>query len=252
MKKIWYSIFDRSHYFGSEPNFYDTSLLEFTNLVESNYDVIKLEFERYLDLKNLESYFNTTMVEEFGSWKTISLKWWNIQIYENHHFFPETLKIFNTIPGFVSLSFNLLESKGHIKPHYGDTNAIYRCHLGLNIPDVIPNCGFRVENEWRSWEEGKLLIFVDAKNHEAINYSSAPRYIMLFDIIREDYLKKERKICATVMSGLFMQKRAEKLKFLYHSPFWIQKFFGYILIPFAFVAIPLRNLVYKLKKKVKR
>lgn len=188
------------------------------------------------------------MVNKHGTWKTISLKWWNIHLYENHRYFPKTIEIFEQIPGFVSLSFNLLEAGGHIVPHNGDTNAIYRCHLGIKIPDTIPNCGFRVEDEWRSWEEGKLLVFVDALNHEAINISDSPRFIMLFDIIREEYLHKTKRICATVMTSLFMQKRAEKFILAYKSPIKLQIFIAKVLIPFAYIAIPIRNLLYKYKK----
>lgn len=248
MKKIWYSLFDRNLYVGNEPNFYDTSKLSFTKLIESNYSDIKHEFSNFLKEKNLESYFNSTMVKTYGTWKTISLKWWNIQLYENHKYFPKTLKVFNQIPGFVSLSFNLLEPEGHIVPHNGDTNAIYRCHLGIKIPESIPKCGFRVEDEWRSWEEGKLLIFVDAKNHEAINLSDSPRFIMLFDIIKEEYLPKKKRICATVMTSLFMQKRAERFKIAYRSPLKLQIIIAKILIPFAYIAIPIRNLVFRYKK----
>jgi aspartyl/asparaginyl beta-hydroxylase (cupin superfamily) len=248
MKKNWYSLFDRNLYIVIEPNFYDTSKLGFTELIESNFEVIKLEFTNFLAKKNLESYFNTTMVNKHGTWKTISLKWWNIQLYENHKYFPKTLAIFEQIPGFVSLSFNLLEAGGHIVPHNGDTNAIYRCHLGIKIPDTIPNCGFRVEDEWRSWEEGKLLVFVDALNHEAINFSNSPRFIMLFDIVREEYLYKKKRICATVMTSLFMQKRAEKFKLAYRLPIKLQVIIAKILIPFAYMAIPIRNLIYRYKK----
>lgn len=49
MKKIWYSLFDRNLYIGNEPNFYDTSKLNFTKLIESNFEVIQLEFTNFLE-----------------------------------------------------------------------------------------------------------------------------------------------------------------------------------------------------------
>lgn len=246
MKKLWFSLYDRNAYISDEPSFQKKNELNFTQFFESNYLVIKKELEVYLKNNNLQSYFNSSMVEENDTWKTISLKWWGINFYENAKHFPETLKIINSVDDLVSVSFNKLEPNGKIKPHCGDTNGIFRCHLGLEIPDVIPNCGFRVKEEWRSWEEGKLLVFIDALNHEAINLSNKHRFILLFDVIRPEFSHRKRYICATVISSLFIQKRAEGLKFLYKSPLWAQKLIGFLLMPFAFVAIRVRNFVFKI------
>lgn len=243
--QLWYSLFDRNDYKGSEPDFFDPANYSFSEIIRSNYPVIEQELSNYLKSHQLQSYFNETMVASKNSWKTISLKTWNIELYENHQFFPKTLQIINSIPGLVSASFNLLEPKGHIVPHCGDTNGIFRCHLGLSIPAKIPLCGFRVKDEWRSWKEGELLVFTDANNHEAINLSDNNRYIFLFDIVREEFMKKKHTICATVITSLFMQKLAEKYNVLYKLPFFIQKIIARLLIPTAYIAIPIRNLLYK-------
>ena len=248
MKNIWYSIFDKSEYKGNEPNFFNPDDCHFSKIILDNFTDINKELEKYLETYQLESYFNSTMVAKANSWKTISLKTWDVEIYEHHKYFPKTLQVINSIPGLVSASFNLLEPGGHIIPHCGDTNGIFRCHLGLSIPDKIPVCGFRVNNEWRSWEAGKLLIFIDANNHEAINNTNENRFIFLFDIVRDEYLEKKRLVCSTVLTGLFLQKMAETIKFLYKAPFWLQKISAKFLIPFAYMAIPIRNLIYRLKK----
>lgn len=245
MPKLWYSLFDRKDYKGSEPAFFDSNLYAFSKIIKTNYPAIEQELFEYLKSHQLQSYFNETMVASKNTWKTISLKTWNIELYENHKFFPKTLCAINSIPGLVSASFNLLEPKGHIVPHCGDTNGIFRCHLGLSIPAEIPQCGFRVKEEWRSWKKGELLIFTDANNHEAINLSDNNRYIFLFDIVREEFIEKKQIICATVITSLFMQKLAEKYNVLYKLPFIIQKIIARLLIPAAYIAIPIRNLLYK-------
>ncbi len=249
MKNIWFSIFDKSEYKGNEPNFFNPDDYHFSKIISDNYHVINEELGKYLKNHELESYFNTTMVSKVNSWKTISLKTWNVEIYEHHKYFSETLQVIKSIPGLVSASFNLLEPHGHIIPHCGDTNAIFRCHLGLSIPDKMPACGFRVKDEWRSWETGKLLIFVDANNHEAINNTEKNRFIFLFDVVRDEYLEKKHLVCSIVLTGLFLQKMAELFKLLYKAPMWLQKLAATILIPFAYVAIPVRNFLYKLKNK---
>jgi hypothetical protein len=248
MKNIWFSVFDKTDYKGNEPNFFNPDDYHFSKIIKDNFETINQELKKYLEAHALESYFNTTMVAEVNTWKTISLKWWDVEIYENHKFFPKTLQVINSIPGLVSASFNLLEPKGHIIPHCGDTNAIFRCHLGLSIPGKIPDCGFRVHDEWRSWEQGNLLVFVDANNHEALNNTNENRFIFLFDVVREEYLGNKRTICSTVLAGLFLQKLAESIKILYKSPVWLQKLAAKILIPFAYVTVPIRNILYIFKR----
>ena len=161
--------------------------------------------------------------------------------------FPETLKLIKSIPGLVSASYTQLEPMSSIKAHCGDTDAIFRCHLGLRIPGKMPECGFRVGNEWRSWQEGKLLIFVDANNHEAINNTPQSRFIFLFDIIRDEYVGKKRLICSTVLTGLFVQKLTGHIKILSKLPFWVQKITVKIFIPVIYLAIPVRNFIYKIR-----
>jgi len=245
--KLWFSIFNKENYKGSEPFFLNPNDYGFSKVICDNFSVINEELISYLKQNELQNYFNTTMVAKENTWKTISLKTWNVEIYENHTCFPKTLQLIKSIPGLVSASFNLLQPNGHIVPHCGDTNGIFRCHLGLNVPDEIPACGFRVGNEWRSWKNGKLLVFVDAHNHEAINNTNQNRYIFLFDIVREEVLAKKKFICATVLTSLFLQNWAEKINVLYKAPMWIQKLAAKTLIPFAFIAIPARNFIYKFK-----
>lgn len=249
MGKLWFSLYDRKDYTGTEPAFYDPAQQDFSEAIRRAYPVIRRELEEYLKEHHLRSYFNTTMVQQLDTWKTISLKSWTIDLYENYRYFPETAKIIQPINGLVSASFNLLKAGASIKPHCGDTNGIFRCHLGLSIPAGLPACGFRVKEEWRAWEEGELLVFVDANRHEAVNNSSQDRFIFLFDVIRPEYRSRKHYISSTVIASLFLQKRAEAFVLLYKSPLWLQAVAGFMLVPFAFIAIRCRNGLYWLFKK---
>lgn len=246
MSKLWFSLYDRNNYTGSELAFYDPTVLSFTKLVEDNAHVIREELENYLKDNQLQSYFNTTMVEQKHSWKTISLRWWSIKFYKNQQSFPKTTGIIKSIDGLVSASFNMLQAGGKIRPHCGDTNGIYRVHLGLDIPATLPDCGFRVKDEWRNWEEGKVLVFVDANNHEAINLSTKNRFIFSFDVIRPEFSSQKNHICSLVMTSLFLQNRAETFGFLHKTPLWFQQRIGFMLAPLAYIAIRVRNLVFGL------
>ncbi|MCX7728048.1 MAG: aspartyl/asparaginyl beta-hydroxylase domain-containing protein, partial [Bacteroidia bacterium] len=214
--KLWFSILSKdARYISDEPNFILPETLEWTKNSEYVASIIKEELEDYLKNNDLQSYFNTTMSDDVRKWKTISLKWWGLEFYSRQRHFPKTTQFINSIPNLISASFNLLEANSSIYPHCGDTNGIYRCHLGLIIPAGLPECGFRVENEKREWKEGQWLIFIDAKEHEAWNKSEKNRFILLIDIIRPDYIKYKSQIVLISLTGLFLQRMAEVFKILY-------------------------------------
>jgi aspartyl/asparaginyl beta-hydroxylase (cupin superfamily) len=183
------------------------------------------------------------MVNTNAIWKTISLRWWTIQFFKNQKAFPKTMDLVSKYPEIISLSFNQLEANGEILPHCGDTNAIYRCHLGIKIPDYLPKPGLRVREEIKSWEEGKWLIFMDAYNPEAFNFCDKKRIIMVIDIMRPEIQMRRRKIISTVLTSLFLQKRAQKFTFIYELPQWAIRIIAIPLIPIAYLSVKCINFL---------
>lgn len=96
-----------------------------------------------------------------------------------------------------TIMFSLLRAGARITPHNGVQNTRLICHLPLIVP---PGCGFRVGNEVRQWEEGRLLIFDDTIEHEAWNESSEDRVILIFDIWRPELNDKERREIAALFT----------------------------------------------------
>jgi aspartyl/asparaginyl beta-hydroxylase (cupin superfamily) len=238
MQKTWYSLYDFSFdYKGSEPPFADPSRFDWAKDMQQHAETIREELQSYLQKKNLDSYFNSSMVSKKDSWKTIALKTWSIELYKNQKNFPRTTELIHRYPQIVSASFNLLEPKSRIVPHCGDTNAIYRCHLGLDIPAELPACGFRVKGEERSWKNNEWLIFMDAYVHEAWNDTDRERYIFLIDVMRDEFREQSKRVCSTVLTSLFLQKRAEKYKILLQAKPFFAKLAGKMLRPFAQMAI---------------
>jgi hypothetical protein len=94
--------------------------------------------------------------------------------------------------------FSLLRAGARIAPHTGTHNTRLVCHLPLIVP---PNCRFRVGNEVREWEEGKLLIFDDTIEHEAWNDSDQDRMLLIFDIWRPELSDQERREIDALFSG---------------------------------------------------
>lgn len=242
MPQLWFSVYDFSFsYKDTEPAFIDSKQFDWANELETNAEIIKAELQKYIRDKEFVPYFNTPMVGGKNSWKTISLKWWDIEVFKNQNYFPSTTALINKYPQIVSASFNLLESDSKINAHYGDTNAIYRCHLGLIIPDGLPNCGFRVKEESRPWENNKWLVFLDANNHEAWNNTSENRYILSIDVMREEFIKKRTFICSTVFTSLFLQKRAKKYHITFETKPLFVKVLAKVLRPFIQIGMFLSN-----------
>ena len=94
--------------------------------------------------------------------------------------------------------FSLLRPGARITPHTGVHNARLICHLPLIVP---PGCGFRVGNEIREWEEGKLIIFDDTIEHEAWNEGTADRVVLIFDVWRPELSDQERREVAALFAG---------------------------------------------------
>jgi aspartyl/asparaginyl beta-hydroxylase (cupin superfamily) len=242
MNKLWFSLFDFSFdYKGNEPSFIEAASLSWTKEFQDNFLAIDKELHNYLKNNNLESYFNTSMVNNQEVWKTFSLISWDIEFFKRKKEFPVLMSIVAKYPEILSVSFNQLEENGKIQPHCGDTNGIYRCHFGIEIPDELPNCGFRVRDEFRSWKKGEWLIFMDAYNHEAFNLSQKKRIILVIDVLRDEFKNKRNTIVSTVRTSLFLQKRVNYEKYLMNKPKLVY-FTTLMLRPFAFLGIKLVNL----------
>jgi hypothetical protein len=97
-----------------------------------------------------------------------------------------------------TIMFSLLRAGARIAPHSGVHNVRLTCHLPLVVP---PGCAFRVGNEVRAWEEGKLLIFDDTIEHEAWNDSNEDRIVLIFDIWRPEISAQERREIGALFAG---------------------------------------------------
>jgi aspartyl/asparaginyl beta-hydroxylase (cupin superfamily) len=96
-----------------------------------------------------------------------------------------------------TMMFSLLRPNTRIPAHSGVHNTRLTCHLPLIVP---PGCGFRVGNEVREWQEGKLLVFDDTIEHEAWNESGEDRVVLIFDIARPELSERERAEVAALFS----------------------------------------------------
>ena len=139
-----------------------------------------------------------------------SAEWSTLFLAENGALFDETIARcpqtweavqaapMPRITNSPTVMFSLLKPGARITPHTGMYNTRLICHLPLVVP---PGCGFRVGNEVRQWEVGKLLIFDDTIEHEAWNDGSEDRVVLIFDIWRPELSEQERWEVEQLFSG---------------------------------------------------
>jgi hypothetical protein len=248
--KLWFSLYTRKEYESTEPPFVYVNYMKGVSELEQHYEIILKELEQYLEKNNLTNHFNNMMVEKPKTWKVQGLGAWGRKNYSKQIYFPKTMTLLSAIPNVTNISFNLLEPQSKIKPHQGDTNAIIRCHLGLKIPANPPICQLKVKGEIKGWQPGKIIAFNDAYTHEACNLSNEPRIILLFDILKPQFIKQKSKICATVCSSMFVQKIGNIWPGIYNIN---REIFKPILFPcvlFMQIKIPVVN-TYKYVRYIK-
>ena len=88
---------------------------------------------------------------------------------------PETWRILQKIPGLKAAMFSIFEPGKHLKAHRGPYNGVLRLHLGLKVPPERDKIAIRVLDRICHWDEGKVLLFDDAYEHEAWNHSGETR-----------------------------------------------------------------------------
>lgn len=208
--------FDRA-----QPFFYRTGDFPWVAEVESQWEVIRDELMASLseDSAALIPYVNREMTSRPGNWKTLGLMFWSVPSAENRRRFPRTWDIVSRVPHVTAASLNMLEGDTTIKPHVGNTDAIIRCHMGLVVPAPAPKCGFRVGDETRSWEEGKFLMFCDAHEHTAWNNTDSRRYILVIDVMRQEFVPLAASVSSRVLASIYHEAA-------YQRSAWLRRWLG--------------------------
>jgi len=195
--------------------FFDRSALRWLDAVEAATDDIRLEF---LDILRTEvgftpylNYPDDVPHHQFAELNN-SPQWSAFHIYEKGELVaanatkcPVTIQALFACPQpdqagrTPTAMFSLLQPHTHIPPHTGVTNARLVTHLPLIIP---PDCGFRVGNDTRAWEEGKAWVFDDTIEHEAWNRSDRLRVVLIFDIWHPGLTPPERAMISAMAEAM--------------------------------------------------
>ncbi|MDQ3047169.1 MAG: aspartyl/asparaginyl beta-hydroxylase domain-containing protein [Bacteroidota bacterium] len=216
--RSWYSY--KGGEYEEKPYFHTSETVIWAKKLEENFSAIKEELENLMRTKgaSLDPYFNHNLVDLKKSWKVGEFYFWGKRNDELCSLVPTLDRILTSIPGFMTAGISVLEPQTDIKGHYGDTNTTLRGHLGLKIPAPYPTCGIQAGKEERGWEEGKVLLFCDANYHRAWNHSDSVRYVLIVDVIKEEFKDQKKDICANVLSLIALQKLEYKYLFVVKLP----------------------------------
>jgi aspartyl/asparaginyl beta-hydroxylase (cupin superfamily) len=176
--------------------FFERSHFPFLDTLEAKTDVIRAELEAALgsDREQFKPYIAYQPGDPVAQWSELnhSDRWSAYHLWRNGRPVtknlercPETARALEAIAladidGLCpNVFFSALQPHTHIPPHNGESNARLIAHLPLIVPQ---GCRFRVGFEQREWEVGKVMIFDDTLEHEAVNDSDALRVVLIFDL----------------------------------------------------------------------
>jgi len=202
-------------YFHDEKDFPELQILK-DNWKEIRDEIILVE-ENQGKLKGHKTY-NTPPINENKNWSNFYLDNFLWSSHKNKKLFPFTNSLIEKIPNCTLAAISILSPGGTVKPHYGDTDGIVRCHLGLIIPNSFPTCGIRVGTEEKGWQAGEIIVFTEAHLHEVWNESNKRRYILIVDIIPSYVDSTLYSLCSKTLGALSYIYFERKLTFLKKLP----------------------------------
>src|SRR5690606_3829467 len=165
------------------PPVHDNATFPWAAEIEREWKLIREELDRVLTRKDELPGFHE-IVREVSSistdrdWKSFVFCGYGSVSEDAVRACPETWRILQKIPNMKAAMFSIFEPGKHLKPHRGPYNGVLRLHLGLKVPAEREKVAIRVVDQVCHWEEGKVLIFDDAYEHEAWNHSGETRVVL--------------------------------------------------------------------------
>lgn len=151
-------------------------------ILEENAEGILEELRNLLPKENFIPWYHQQIYD--GGWEVYGIYDFGREpIEEGVTECPFTASVVEKIPGMHAAGFSMLKPGCEVKPHKGFTDDVYRCHLGLIIPEG--DCALQVEETIYRWEVGKAFIFNDRLLHSAWNRTEEQRYILIVDFYKD-------------------------------------------------------------------
>jgi ornithine lipid ester-linked acyl 2-hydroxylase len=171
------------------PGVYASAAFPWATQIETEWRLIRDELDRVLarrtPLPKIQDITaDAASITHDAGWKILLFVAYGIRSEQAIALCPQTWRILQQIPGLKTAMFSVFEPGKHLPPHRGPFNGVLRLHLGLIVPEPNEDVAIRVDDRVCHWQEGRVLIFDDAHEHEAWNHTSQPRVVLFVDFIR--------------------------------------------------------------------
>ena len=171
------------------PPVYDNAVFPWTAEIERHWQPIRAELERVLDRQSELPCFqdissDVATISQDRGWKTFFLMGYGLSSARNVAQCPQTWQVVKGIPGLKTAMFSIFEPGKHLPAHRGPYNGVLRLHLGLIVPEPREKVAIRVDSQLCHWEEGRVMVFDDAYEHEAWNHTLLTRVVLFVDFVK--------------------------------------------------------------------
>ena len=171
------------------PPVFEREVFDWVPRLEANWETIRDEALKVLarpeDVPALRVVSpDHSRIATDDKWKVFFLWGYRYEVKKNTARCPMTNGLVQSIPGLISAFFSIHTPGTHLPRHYGPTNGMITCHLGLQIPKDRGKCRIAIDGKDYLWEAGKFLIFDDTYYHEVWNDTEEDRVILLMHVER--------------------------------------------------------------------
>ncbi len=165
---------------------HNSSNFAFAKVLEENYETFKGELNTLLlsnttmfgtENENLNSFSG-------GDWTALVIKS-NTGYSFLSSSLPQTTEILQNIDAeFLLVKYSAMKPGTRILPHTGPSNRRLRAHFCITHTG---GARMRVGEEWRTWQEGKVLVIDSSYEHEVVHNGPDLRVVLILDIWHPDY-----------------------------------------------------------------
>jgi beta-hydroxylase len=175
-----------------DPTYFDPYDFPWVKDLEAAYPDLREECLRIISdlnaVPNLDEISEgSTKLAQGGDWKGYLLVAFGRVAERNAARCPKTIAAVRRIPHLNTVALSVLGPGVHLPRHTGEFAGILRYHMGLVIPPG-PDCRIAVDDEIRTWEPGKSLLFDDTHPHEVWNDTDQVRVVLFLDFVRPTFL----------------------------------------------------------------
>ena len=122
-------------------------------------------------------------------WGMLPLRGYGYNYPANQALIPSLRSFLKHHPDVVSAAVSLFPPGKVLRPHKGPFKGVWRYHLPLVVEDFgdgRSSCELTIDGQSYHLQEGEGFLWDDTFMHSAINRSSQPRVVLLFDVFRKD------------------------------------------------------------------